>query len=89
MTTRCKFVVEEIVLGRYSKGAPTRIKFSAVYPNPELDGYKHDENHAFFNATPYGQIEIHVQNAHAAELFQPGEEFYVDFTPAAKPEATE
>jgi hypothetical protein len=78
INTRCKFVVDEITTGRYGK--PTKMKFVAVYPAQDgSDGYKHDEDHAFFNATPYGFIELHIQNAHAAELFQPGDEFYVDF----------
>lgn len=78
LTTRCKFVVEETTIGR--TGVPTKLKLAAVYPDPVKDGYSHDENHAFFNATPYGSIELWIQNPHGAELFQPGAAFYVDFT---------
>jgi hypothetical protein len=82
-TTRCKFVVDEITTGR--SGTPTKMKFAAVYPDAN-DDYKHGEDHAFFNATPYGFIELHIQNAHAAELFQPGDTWYVDFVKVPKPE---
>jgi hypothetical protein len=93
-TTRCKFVCEEITLGRnYPTGSPpkaTKIKFSAVYPAQDgSDGFKHDEDHAFFNATPYGFLEIHVQNAHAAEMFQPGDEVYLDISLVPKADAVE
>lgn len=82
--TRAKFRLDEITIG--AAGKPTKFVFTAVYPQPELDGYKHDEDHAFWNATPYGRLEISIQNAHAAELFTAGESYYLDFTPANKPE---
>jgi len=85
VVTRCKFVVDELATGRHG---PSKLTFSAVYPKDDgSDGYKHGEDHAFFNATPYARLEIHIQNVHAAELFQPGDEFYVDFTPVPKPDA--
>lgn len=80
-TTRCKFVVDEITTGR--SGQPTKMKFAATYPDGN-DGYQHGEDHAFFSATPYGFIELHIQNAHAAELFQPGDAWYVDFVKVPK-----
>ena len=85
-TTRAKFVVDSITTGR--AGVPTNIKFSAVYPASDgSDGFAHDENHAFWNATPYGTIDIGIQNALAAELFQGGDEFYVDFVKVPKLDA--
>jgi hypothetical protein len=84
-TTRCKFVVDEITTGR--SGKPTKIKFAAVYPAQDgSDGFKHDENHAFFNATPYGFLELHIQNPHAAEIFQGGDEVYLDLSLVPKKE---
>lgn len=78
-TTRCKMIVDEITTGR--QGTPTKIKFQAVYPASDgSDGFVHDENHAFWNATPYGFMEIHVQNKRAAEIFQGGEEVYIDIS---------
>lgn len=38
------------------------------------------ENKAFWNATPSGMIEMSVR-PEVGEMFQPGQQFYVDFTP--------
>lgn len=83
-TTRCKFRVNSIET--FGPGAGAKVKLSAIYPDAERDGYAHDENHAFFNATPSGLIELTIQNPYGAELFQPGKDFYVDFEEASKPE---
>ena len=90
--TRCKFVVDEITVGKRWTGTafapvPTRIRLSAVTPDRDRDGFAHDENHAFWNATPSGLMEIQVQNARAAELFQAGDQFYLDFVPVPTAEA--
>lgn len=80
-TTRCKFRCTSITL--QGKGrAPCVIELSAVYPDKEVDGYEHGEDHAFFNATPYGKLTMNIQNAAGAELFQPGDSYYLDITKA-------
>jgi len=79
--TRAKFRCVSITLQGKDR-APCSVKLSAVYPDAEKDGYAHDENHAFFNATPYGEITMNIQNPYGAEMFQPGDSYYVDFTPA-------
>lgn len=38
------------------------------------------ENEEFFNYTPYGRVEIGTINPVAAEQFEIGKEYYVDFT---------
>lgn len=40
------------------------------------------ENKAFFNATPNGQVRLGVVNSQAAEQFEVGKDYYVDFMPA-------
>src|SRR4051812_27433161 len=82
-TTRCKFRVTAVTVG--VPGSETRVTLDAVYPNPELDGYAHDEDDAFFNATPFAKLEMQIQNPYGAELFQAGEFIYGDFTPAPNP----
>lgn len=52
--------------------------------NPVYSGSK--ENEQFFRATPGGQIMLNVVNEDAAKQFEPGKEYYVDFTPADKPQ---
>lgn len=41
-----------------------------------------DENVSFWKYTPAGKIEMHVDNPETLVQFAPGQEFYVDFTPA-------
>lgn len=40
------------------------------------------ENLKFWNASPSGSLEIGCANLAAAEAFELGKEYYVDFTPA-------
>lgn len=82
-TTRCKFRVTGITHG--IPGSGTKVRLDCQYPTKDLDGYEHGEDHAFFNATPYGFVEMTIQNAYGAELFQPGEYVYADFSPAPNP----
>ena len=82
-STRCKFRVTRVTNG--VPGSPTNVHLECHYPDENLDGYKHGEDHAFFNATPSGHVELNIQNPHGAELFQPGEFVYADFSPAPNP----
>ena len=82
-TTRCKFRVTGVRNG--IPGSGTRIRLDAHYPDKALDGYQHGEDHAFFAATPSGFLEMTVNNPYGAELFQPGEFVYLDFSPAPNP----
>lgn len=81
--TRAKFRCNSIET--FGPGAGVKVRLSAIYPDKERDGFAHDENHAFFNATPSGQIEMTIQNPAGAELFQAGDDFYVDFAKVPKP----
>jgi hypothetical protein len=47
---------------------------------PVMDGS--EENKAFWDATPGGQITLTITNPAAKEQFEVGQEYYVDFTPA-------
>lgn len=83
-TTRCKFRVVGVKTG--VPGSGTAIELDATSPDPTIDGFKHSrEDHAFFNATPYAKVQLTIQNPHGAELFQPGEFVYADFSPAPNP----
>lgn len=70
---RMKFLCEEKVqtVGGY------RIKLQAAYGGS-------DENDKFFNATPWGQMEVSTLNERAAAMFVPGKYYYADFTPASE-----
>jgi hypothetical protein len=87
MTTRAKFRcnsvnhVESTKPGPDGKWVPCEaatITMSPVYANGDP---KH-ENSKFWNATPSGQFTMNVVNLEAAELFQPGKEYYIDISPA-------
>lgn len=72
--TRAKFKVESntaLVEGN-------KIVLRAVYGN----GDPNHENTKFFKCTPSGNIDIGIVSRETAEVFVPGQEFYVDFTPA-------
>lgn len=40
------------------------------------------ENEQFFKWTPAGKIETSVVSSETAKQFEPGKQYYVDFTPA-------
>lgn len=82
-TTRCKFRVMLVTNG--IPGSGTAIELDAVGADPALDGYAHGEDHAFFAATPFAKVKMTINNPAGAELFQPGEFVYADWTIAPNP----
>lgn len=81
--TRCKFRV--VSATNNGPGSPVKIVLAAQYPDKALDGYEHGEDHAFFSATPAASAELHINNPYGAELFEPGEFVYADFSRAPNP----
>jgi len=71
MSVRAKFKVEEVT--QSTNGHSVRLV-------PVTGGSP--ENESFFKWTPWGEIKIGTINADAAKQFQPGQQIYVDFTPA-------
>lgn len=41
-----------------------------------------EENKEFWQYTPAGELKMQISNLPAAEMFVPGEEYYLDFTSA-------
>lgn len=82
-STRCKFRVTKVTHG--IPGSGTAIELDATSPDPTLDGYQHGEDHAFFSATPFAKVQLQINNPAGAELFQPGEFVYADFSEAPNP----
>lgn len=75
-TTRAKFYCGE----KRELPGQTDVKLYPVCPSePE------DENRSWWEATPAGAIDLTITNRPAADLFEVGKEYYVDFTPAAAP----
>lgn len=73
MSTRAKFKVES--------RTETTEGFT-VHLSPVYDPNKDSENGRFYKWTPAGEIKLQTINPAAAEMFKPGAEVYVDFTPA-------
>lgn len=43
-----------------------------------------EENKAFFDATPSGSVSMGILRPEAAEFFEVGKSYYLDFTPAGE-----
>jgi antitoxin component YwqK of YwqJK toxin-antitoxin module len=70
--------------------AKFRLEEKTYYPNggklvfqPVVDGSQ--ENKEFFKYTPSGKIEMQVVSDKVLDMMKPGEEYYIDFTPASEP----
>ncbi len=77
---RAKFKVVSVTKNLHwdsQKGALSTIRLTPVTSNS-------DENKAFFEATPTGQLDLGVLGDDVAANFKLGGEYYVDFTPAAQ-----
>ncbi len=60
-----------------------RVKLAPVHGKSKTGGYDPcDENKAFYEATPSGEIELMTVSEGAAAAFVPGQAYYIDFTPA-------
>jgi hypothetical protein len=73
--TRAKF--EVISVTQYARFQGVKVEMTPVYSNDESD-----PNKAFWEATPNGKIEMQISNPSAAQQFEVGKEYYVDFSPA-------
>lgn len=79
--TRAKFYVQskkEFADFSGMVGATEVVLFPVTHDlqNPE------SENKRFWTATPNGKITMTITNAEAADTFEMGKQYYVDFTPA-------
>lgn len=61
--------------------ATKRIHGSTVILQPVARG---EENKLWAAATPSGRLEMTILNDVAAEVFEPGNEYYLDITPVPK-----
>lgn len=73
MSVRAKFFVQSVT---HTAGNGGSVELSAVC--------RGEDNKTWSKYTPSGRILMNVLNDAALEQFVPGEEFYVDFTPAPK-----
>lgn len=90
MSTRAKFKCDRIIRhegGSYkdvqgeNKWVPHEehtIEMSPVYHNNDPE----HENTKFWEATPSGSFSLGCVNPEAVKMFKPGQEYYIDITPA-------
>lgn len=78
MTVRAKFVVNSITRTLHWDKAKGEIATIKLYPVTSGS----EENKSFYAATPSGSIELGTVNQLAADAFELGKEYYVDFTKA-------
>lgn len=55
------------------------LEMSAVY-----GGTTNDEDNSFAKTTPSGSIHLEIANKDLHRVYEPGDTFYVDFTPIPK-----
>ena len=73
MSVRAKFVCNWKQIDNNGNGQ--QITLSPVYSGSE-------ENKSFFASTPGGSIQLYTINIDAANQFEQGKEYYIDFTQA-------
>jgi hypothetical protein len=78
MTVRAKFKLVEVHSLAWS-GRAKRFKFSAEYDSSI------PEDRRFAQATPMGTLEFLVDNPEAADRFEIGKSYYLDFSPVPDP----
>lgn len=80
MAVRAKFVVEEITEHLYGQDRMKTVKLRPVYKSNDPEG----ENTAFWKASPNGEVRLGTINMAAADYFEIGAEYYLDFARAEK-----
>jgi hypothetical protein len=78
MKVRAKFKVDEIKRHLYGKEEMRTVVLSPVYGNSDAG----HENTNFWKATPSGKVELGCVNLAAADAFELGKEYYIDFIKA-------
>lgn len=76
MKVRAKFTCQSVMIDAWKQ---THIVLTPVTRETEEPD---SEDTKFWEATPSGEIKIDCANAVAAEMFEPGKKYYVDFSPA-------
>ena len=71
MSTRCKFKCESV---KHDVNGGSVVLVPVTSTNPE--------NSLFFKWTPHGKFEMGTINKDVIAMFVPGEDYYIDITPA-------
>jgi hypothetical protein len=76
VSVRAKFIVSKV---EFYNPNSRRIDLKPVYSEDP-----NHENKQFWDATPSGEMWMIVNNPRAAEFFEPGREYYIDFVHPSK-----
>lgn len=76
VSVRAKFFVKKVEVYLESSRL---IVMSPVYSQDP-----NHENKSFWDATPSGELQMTINNSKAARFFEPGQEYYIDFTHPSK-----
>lgn len=83
---RAKMKLESITSNRYTPdqkfGDSEKLTFRAVAKSTSYPEDGTDEDNTYAKFSPSGSIELTVANPALLGQFNPGETYYVDFTPA-------
>lgn len=81
MAVRAKFNVTKVAKMKWGTDAQGRKATGYEITMQPVTGGT-EEDRAFWQATPSGEIRMSVLNAAAGEQFEPGDTYYVDFQKA-------
>ncbi|MBA4344397.1 MAG: hypothetical protein C0423_19835 [Methylibium sp.] len=81
---RAKFQVASVE----SFGTSEKVNFSAVCKSGGYPEDGSDEDNTYAKFSPSASCSIHIANPALLGKFEPGQKFYVDFTPAAEQSAS-
>jgi hypothetical protein len=77
---RAKYRVDALELTKgYGKDGKPAV-MTSVKMNPVMDTNPESENGKFFASTPGGEMRMATVNPSAAEYFELGKEYYLDFS---------
>jgi hypothetical protein len=79
---RAKFYVQRVEKTKYGH-APNQQEMTTLVLAPVYSAEPGTENKTFWDATPTGEIKLGTVNKAAADQFELGEEYYIDFTKAS------
>jgi hypothetical protein len=75
---RAKFKVQEVA--NY-EGGMQKVSMAPVMDTKYGENGANEDN-TFARYTPSGEIRLHITNPELKDKIQPGETYYIDFTPA-------
>lgn len=80
---RAKFVINSIERNGTAEWQSDKLKMSAVAKSDTYPDDGSDEDNTYAKFSPQAELLLTITNPALIGQFNPGEKFYVDFTPAS------